>query len=218
MTNQSPTWVFTTAGLAVNLVYYFTMLAAAIFIFISVLRLLNLQPPQLTFGEQFPNRVSIPVDWEKRGDVTLTLPEEFLVSLNPGERKGELQVPIHSTLGLSYTFFILIALIGSVWFFWLLRQIFHHTRADLPFLAENARRISQMGLLIIASSLFSEVYDYVIWSQSKPYIEAMSPGFYSGLSYSLSLNGPWVFGLVLLAVAQVYRRGVELQQENALTV
>ena len=200
------------------MVYYFTILASVIFIVVNVLRLLNLQPSILTFGEQSPNYVSIPVDWVKKGDATLWLPTDSSVSLNPDKRKGELQVHIRSTIGLLHTFFQLMALTGSVWFFGLLRQIFRHTHTDLPFHSRNARRISQMGLLIIAFSLLSGLYNFLMWMQSKPLIEAMSPEFYAGMTYSLSISGPWIYGLVLLTLAQVYSRGVALQQESELTV
>jgi len=218
MEKQSPTWIFPTARFVVNMVYYFTILAAVIFTLISILRLLNMQPPALTFGEQSPNYVSIPVDWAKKGDATLWLPNDSSVSLNPDERKGELQVHIRSTIGLLHTFFQLMVLTGSVWFFGLLRQIFRHTHTDSPFHLENSRRISQMGLLIIAFSLLSGLYNFLMWMQAKPLIEAMSPEFYAGLTYSFSISGPWIYGLVLLTLAQVYSRGVALQQESELTV
>lgn len=218
MEKQSPTWIFPTARFVVNMVYYLMVLAAVIFTLISILRLLNMQPLTLTFEEQSPNYVSIPVDWAKKGDATLWHQNDSSVSLNPDKRKGDLQVHIRSTIGLLHTFFQLMVLTGSVWFFGLLRRIFRHTHTDLPFHSRNARRISQMGLLIIAFSLLSGLYSFLIWMQAKPLIEAMSPEFYSGVTYGFSINDLWIYGLVLLALAQVYSRGVALQQESELTV
>lgn len=75
-----------------------------------------------------------------------------------------------------------------------------------------------MGLLLIAYSLFGSIAEYLLNWQAKYYIEEISPKLTLPDSYSLSFDGPWLFGLVLLALAQVYRRGVTLQQENELTV
>lgn len=212
------TWVFPLARVMVNVAYYLAIFSAAVYLFISMARILNLQPARLTFSGQTANSVYIPVDWKKKGDTKLTLPENSLISLHLHKRKGDLQVPARSPLGLSYTFITVLVLVGFVWFFGILRQIFRHTRADSPFHPDNARRIGQMGWLYIAALVFSEISDFVVWAQAKPYIEAMSPEFYSGQSYGISLDGSWTFGLVLLALAQIYRRGVELQQENELTV
>ncbi len=218
MKNQSLSWVFSMAKFAVHLFYYTTILIAVILTFNIVAGLLNWQPPALTFGENPSNVVSIPVEWGQKGSTTLTHTDQPLISLDPGKRKGILRVPIHSQLGLCAAFFRVTGLAGFVWFFGLLRQIFRHTRPNSPFHPENARRISQMGLLIIAFLLFTEIHDTLSQMLAKPYIEAISPDFYANMSYSIELNGSWVFGLVILALAQVYRRGVEIQQENELTV
>lgn len=218
MKKQFSTRIFSAAKLVVNFFYYLLILIAVLFVFRSIMGLLNLQPPALTFEGSPHNLVSIPVEWNDQGGATLTLPAQPLVSLYPGKRNGILKVPIRSTLGLSYTIFAIVALIGFTWFFGLLRQIFRHSRADSPFHFGNARRISQMGVLILISLLFSECQDFLMWKLAKPYVEAMSPGYYSNFTYNFSLDGTWIFGLVLLALAQVYRRGVELQQDNELTV
>ena len=75
-----------------------------------------------------------------------------------------------------------------------------------------------MGMLMIAYSLIQSIFGHLIHWQARPYIEEISPNLTSPVTYNLSPNGMWLFGLVLLALAQVYRRGVEIQQENELTV
>lgn len=202
----------------VTLLYYFTLVFLVVFTLMSSLKLLNLQTGTLTIGEEPPNYVSVPVAWGPTRAKTLPSSGEPRVFLKPQKQTGQLQVPIRSTPGILIVALGSIGLATAVWTFLLLRQIFRTVRTESPFHSDNARRINTMGLLFVGQTLIELLLKMALWSQTRPYFQQVRLDYKEYLSVDVNLDGPWLLGLILLALAQVYRRGIELQTENELTV
>jgi hypothetical protein len=75
-----------------------------------------------------------------------------------------------------------------------------------------------MGLLFLGQTLIELLLKLALWHESKPYFKQVQLDTSTHLSVDVNLEGPWLLGLILLALAQVYRRGIELQLDNELTV
>jgi hypothetical protein len=101
-----------------------------------------------------------------------------------------------------------------------LYRILHDTRLESPFTEVNARRIRWLGVLMIGI----DVYQYLAYAYLRAIVPALPlPGHAQPTTQYLVLDpatagGSWKFGLVLLVVAAVYQRGVELAREAELTV
>lgn len=96
-----------------------------------------------------------------------------------------------------------------------LRRICQRVRDGTPFDAHNAVRLRSLGLLIFGLAAFSGVAEFVTSL-------AVKRGSASGaiaIPTSLHINAPVVIiALVLVALAEVFRRGAELETEQSLVV
>jgi len=96
-----------------------------------------------------------------------------------------------------------------------LRRIFQRVRGGAPFDATNALRLRWLGLLALALALLKGVSESITSL-------AVRGGVISDrveVPLGLSVDGSLVFfGLVLLALAEIFRRGAELEEEQSLTV
>jgi len=99
-----------------------------------------------------------------------------------------------------------------------LRAIFHSLRDGSPFIPANARRLRSVGLAV----LWIEVLDFVVTVAGiNPLLEQLRPAAQGGavLHVEASLDWTVVFlGLAVLVIAEVFRRGTQMQDEQALTV
>ncbi len=218
METKSPYWVFPTVAQLVTLFYYLVLAALVLFAIMSSLKLLNAQTASFSLGQQQPNYVSVPVAWAPPDDKTIATTGEPQLFLTPQKHTGQLQVPIRSVPGLLMSLLELVGLVTAAWMFFLLRQIFRSVQTDSPFQAAIARRITTMGLLFLGQTAVELLLKLALWQQTRPYFSQIRLANQASLSVNIQLDGPWLLGLILLALAQVYRRGIEIQLENELTV
>lgn len=218
METKSPYWVFPAVEQLVTLFYYLVLAALALFAIMSSLKLLNAQTSSFSLGQQEPNYVSVPVAWALPDDKTIATAGEPQLFLTPQKQTGQLQVPIRSVPGLLMSLLELVGLVAAAWMFFLLRQIFRSVQTDSPFRAATARRIATMGLLFLGQTAIELLLKLALWQQTRPYFSQIRLTNQASLSVNIQLDGPWLLGLILLALAQVYRRGIDIQLENELTV
>lgn len=100
----------------------------------------------------------------------------------------------------------LLALLGFVW----LRRIVMTARAGDPFVAGNVKRIRALALLAIT-------YFFVIVARSFVAVAIQAGLNVENPTATLSLM-PVVLVVVLLALSEIWRRGVELREEQQFTV
>jgi hypothetical protein len=96
-----------------------------------------------------------------------------------------------------------------------LRRIFQRVRDGAPFDAANARRLRWLGLLALAFALLNGVAETVTSLVVRRGLVSSSLSVPSAVSLDLSTV---FFGLVLLALAEVFRRGAELEDDQALVI
>ena len=109
----------------------------------------------------------------------------------------------------------IVAILKSILFYSIVK-ILHDKKIDLsrPFNADMTRFISGMGYLALGIGLFSNWgVNYNDWLIAK---NIAMPTI-----TNLDLGGAdvWVFmGIILMVVSQMFKRGVEIQSENELTI
>ena len=140
------------------------------------------------------------------------------LGLKMDEVEGSLRVPIASApvwfrlatyLGLAAIYVFILR------FLFLLRQLFLRVRAGAPFDERNATSLRWLGLLLILIDTLSSAYSFGL---SQLVLRAMSPPTIPVTS-SFSMDGTVIFvGLVLLALAEIFRRGAVLEDEHAHVV
>ena len=103
---------------------------------------------------------------------------------------------------------------------WLLLQLLLDVTPATPFTFANARRLRGLGLLVLGLDLVQEVA-YLVVRALVPTFQ--TPGLAEPLSHYVRFSTEttlpgWEVGVLLLIIAAVYRRGVELSQEAELTI
>ena len=117
---------------------------------------------------------------------------------------------------ISETIFMSIVAVMQAILFYLIVKIFHNKKLNLtqPFNTEMTRFISNMSYLTLGIGLFS------FWG-AKNTKWLVTKGVTMPDVQSLGLGGGdvWIFmGITLLVIAKVFKRGVEIQSENDLTI
>lgn len=96
-----------------------------------------------------------------------------------------------------------------------LRRIFQRVRDGAPFDAQNALRMRWLGFLLLALALLDAVAEFLTAAVMRRGITSENVTVAAGFSVNL----PLVFvGLAVVALAEIFRRGAELEDEQALVV
>jgi hypothetical protein len=103
---------------------------------------------------------------------------------------------------------------------WLLWLLLLDVRQRTPFTFTNARRLRNLGLLILGLDLGQELSYFAVRTIIPSFRD---PGLTEPLSHYVLLNTDgtlpgWEAGFMLLIIAAVYQRGVEMNQEAELTI
>ena len=103
---------------------------------------------------------------------------------------------------------------------WLLWQLLLDVTPATPFTLANARRLRGLGLLVLGLDFAQELAYLAVRALVPPF---RSPDLAEPLSHYVRLNTEttlpgWEVGLVLLVIAAVYQRGVELSREAELVI
>jgi hypothetical protein len=97
-----------------------------------------------------------------------------------------------------------------------LRRLFQRVRDGAPFDAQNALRVRTVGLLVLALAIIKGIGETATSVAVRRGLAADSPLAVRG---GIHLDVPLVlFALVLVALAEVFRRGAELEHEQSLVV
>jgi hypothetical protein len=112
--------------------------------------------------------------------------------------------------------FVVVLMFAVVlWVLTQLRQLFRSLSRGLLFIPENARRLSSAGFAVMFGELARVALVYVWSSYSSAHFEG------DGIRFV-----PWtdvhgitiVAGLAILVIAEVFREGTRLHEEQSLTV
>jgi len=114
------------------------------------------------------------------------------------------------------TFIMSIVAVMKAWLFYLIVKILHDKKLNIaqPFSREVGRFIFNLSYLALVIGLFS-------WSGVKYAEWLVKQGVKMPDLQSLRLSGAdvWLFmSVTLFVIAQIFKRGVEIQTENELTV
>ena len=97
-----------------------------------------------------------------------------------------------------------------------LRKIFQSVAAGSPFIQENVTSFRAVGIIVIAGSVLQSIAGALVGLVMMNNIIAPA-GVHIAARGTVNLGGLFL-GLVILALAEVFRYGTELQNEQNLTV
>ncbi|UCD37073.1 MAG: DUF2975 domain-containing protein [Fidelibacterota bacterium] len=167
----------------------------------------------------------------ERSRADLIIPVQFSV-MEPGSLRwpGEtdLEVSIHrataelETTGrlpfsvqlLNYSMY-LVAIFLNLLILYQLRRVFASLRTGNPFRRENGTRIRWIGAAVVALGLFKAAFGIV----SDPLVISRLEVAGIELRSGISLEGEYIFvGFLILVLAEIFRIGAEMKEEQELTI
>ena len=130
--------------------------------------------------------------------------------------RGNLRFPVRNGAFFSSSMFLILLLVGCLlWLLTQLRHIFRSLSRGLLFIPENARRIRWVGFTVILGELARAALIY-FWS------------YYTSLHFtanglrfvaSTDFNGITIVGgFAILVIAEVFREGTRLHEDQSLTI
>ena len=183
----------------------------------ALLLLLSVVTDRLFEGRPGSARLGVPVSFE----LDLSGPGIAAPSLGiEGARiqgaRGTLNIPTRRSGFLFANIAILIGLLAlGLWMVGQLRAVFSTVRAGRPFVPANARRIRWVGVGVITGQLaFSAITFFENYYAMTHFSAA---GIRFAALPTVNVVGI-VHGLVILAIAEVFRAGTRLEEDQSLTI
>jgi hypothetical protein len=130
--------------------------------------------------------------------------------------RGSLRFPVRNGAFFSGSMFLVVLLFGSaLWVLTQLRHIFRSLSRGLLFIPENARRIRWVGFMVIFGEVARAAVVYYWSYYTSLHFTANGLRFVA----STDFNGITIFGgFAILVIAEVFREGTRLHEDQSLTI
>jgi hypothetical protein len=160
----------------------------------------------------FPNVYSFfmtPMNLFKNGSLAIELNDMLRYSFNSNQAMNINMEPAF------FSIIIRTSICGAIMapFFYQLSLILKSAEKDNPFEVKNARRLTIMGILLIANSIVYRIGDYVILHSILKVVDLPN----LSINYTFNMNG-LLMGVLLFILAGIFRHGSYLQEEYDTTL
>jgi hypothetical protein len=165
-----------------------------------------------------------------RIEVSLELPVAFRVEAEPRhlsaspsgvehvhleKARGSLVFSPQSRLVAEAAVLLIVLLALVMWVLGQLRAVFRTLRAGKPFVAANATRIRRIAYAVILGEFLRSAFVYLGTHYAMTHF--LIQGLRLETRWDLSI-GAIIAGLIILVIAEVFREGTRLDEEQSLTV
>jgi hypothetical protein len=130
--------------------------------------------------------------------------------------RGSLHFSPRSSGVVAWGAIFLIAVFGvAIWVLGQFRAVFRTLRDGHPFVADNATRIRRIGYAVILAAIGQATLDYIGMHYTMTHFSVQGLRFEA--LPTLNIVGI-MCGLIILVIAEVFREGTRLDEEQSLTV
>lgn len=173
-------------------------------------KLLNLQGKYISVNANW----DVAKDFSFKNDNKIS-PEYYL---EKSKEIGKLHIKSNNSVAimiiiqnlLTFALYILIA--------YFLKEIFNSANQEKIFTIKNAYRIRNIGLALIIGGFLNLLHGYFLTDYVREIIMDFGKMKFQTSFFVFGLQNSFFLGFLLLALSQVFKKGVELQEENELTV
>lgn len=201
-----------------NFFHSFIKLAKVLTMFVVVFTIIS--------SIRTPNRINIPIQYGIRdtGTTKLNNTKAWVAGAGTVQYSLEENPPFNYMAGFNIFHKIFLA-IGGFAVYFLLEKIVRSTLNKQPFIIENANRMMLIGLVFIATGILLSINNIIglfyIHQNFSSEVITVQENFNSQLIQhiiQLFINKRALLGLFAILVAQILKYGIELKNENALTI
>ena len=161
-------------------------------------------------------KLTIPVSLAVDDDRTAAAPLLGIKDAEIRDLRGALRFPARTDrFFLLNALLLILMLMVALWGIRLLQGLLRTVRDGHPFVAANARRVRTIGWLVIGGEIARAVIVFVENEYASRYFSVEGLHFTTHADFSVSAI---VEGLIILVIAEVFRAGTRLDEEQSLTV
>jgi hypothetical protein len=168
-------------------------------------------PPRVEVGFAVPAAFQL-----EAGTHRVTASPLDIESVHLDQASGSLRFSPRNRLVVAATAVVIIVVMAlMLWVLGLLRAVFRTVRAGQPFVVANATRIRRIAYAVIAAEIARSLFAYV----GMRYV--MANFAVQGVRFEATpdVNAVvLVCGLIILVIAEVFREGTRLDEEQSLTI
>ncbi|MFC1619859.1 DUF2975 domain-containing protein [Candidatus Neomarinimicrobiota bacterium] len=177
---------------------------------------------ELAINSEGPE-VGYPVRFKIEEQGVLPFNDELVFEVEINRAEGELRIKDALPWGLKLysQAVVLLGMAISLGIVFCLRRIVGTLKTGSPFIVENARRLRWIAVLIIGLGVSERFFTWTYYRLFTSKIELAGIDPHMLKLNDLTFGMPWDFltaGILVLLLAEVFRMGVELQDEQRLTV
>lgn len=194
----------------INIAWYVAMLLLALSVCILTVSPW-VDPPRVEVGFAVPAAFRLEPDTHHVTASSFDVANVHLENAN-----GSLRFSPRNRIVVAVAAVVLIVVLAlTMWVLGLLRAVFHTLRAGRPFVAANATRIRRIAYAVIVAEVARSMFAHVGMRY------AMTNFAVQGVRLEARLDVNWVAlicGLIILVIAEVFREGTRLDEEQSLTI
>jgi len=176
-------------------------------------------PPSFEVKEgESGGRLTIPVSLAMEDDRPAAAPALGIKAAEIRDLRGSLRfpVPVRSRrFFFANAMLLILMLTVALWGVHLLQGLLRTVRDGHPFVVANARRVRTIGWLVIGGEIARAVIVFLENDYARRYFSVEGLQFTAHADFSVSAI---VEGLIILVIAEVFRAGTRLDEDQSLTV
>ena len=210
---------------ALNIFWYLVaivLVAAVVILGLSLVRNIHglevtAIPPSFEVNEgDAGGRLTIPVSLAVEEDRVAAAPLLGVEAAELRDLRGSLRFPVRSgPFFFANALLLILMLIVALWGVRLLQGLLRTVRDGHPFVAANARRVRMIGWLVIGGEVARAVIVFLENDYARRYFSVAGLQFTAHADFSVAAI---IEGLIILVIAEVFRAGTRLDEEQSLTV
>ena len=209
MTRSRPSPILSFLKVVLDVSWYLMAIGLALGVCLLLLSAFNHEPGGMQLG--------IPVSFESDLQASrVASPSVRIDGVRIKDARGTLNIPIEGGEFLFANVAILITLMTfGLFVFTQLRAVFRTLRAGQPFVSANVRRIRWIGVAVIVGEL--------AWSGIVLFENRYAATHFAAVGIRFNTTPAVnavaiIYGLIILAIAEVFREGTRLEEDQSLTV
>lgn len=212
--------IFNITQAIVNIHFFLSVVSIFFIIILSLLKKTEIPQKDGKLLNLQGKYVSIKADWDIAKDYKYKNGDKISPTyyLEKNKEAGLLHIKADDKIAIFIIIHNLLTFALYIIIAYLLKEIFNSINPNKSFYIENANRIRNIGLCLLIGGVLNLLHGYFLSGYVNQIIKDFGFMKFQTINIIFYYQNSFFMGFLVLALSQVYKRGVELQEENELTV